>query len=126
MKNVSKKAKVMLLLHLLLAIYSLNGIFSKLASNYPFLSIRFILCYGTVLVALAVYALGWQQVIKRMPLTLAFANKAVTIVWGIIWGYLFFGEKVTPNRIIGALLVIIGIILYAFADKDSKEEEAHE
>ena len=42
---------------------------------------------------LGIYAIGWQQVIKRMPLTTAYANKAVTLVWGLVWGLLLFHEQ---------------------------------
>lgn len=67
-----------------------------------------------------VYALGWQQVIKRMPLTTAFANKAVTIVWGIIWGIVFFHEAISIGKIIGAFLVIIGVVLFSYSDEKEK------
>ena len=69
-----------------------------------------------IILLLALYAIGWQQVIKRLPLSVAFANKAITIVWGIIWGFLFFDEQVTLGKLIGAVMVIIGIVLYAKED----------
>lgn len=112
-----KKYKTLLLLHLLLMIYSMSGIFSKMASSQPFLSMRFCLYYGAILVLLALYAVGWQQIIKRMPLTLAFANKAVTTIWGLVWGVLFFGECVTFGKLIGVVLVIIGIVVFSTADR---------
>ena len=92
--------------------FSLGGIFSKLASKQPFLSLKFILCYGALLFIMLMYAIGWQQVIKRLPLTMAYANRAVTIVWGIIWGLLFFNEKLNVGKIIGAVIVIAGVLLY--------------
>ena len=105
-----------LLLHLLLAIYSCSGILSKLAAGQDFLSLGFILYYGGVIVVLGIYALGWQQVIKRMPLTTAYANRAVNVVWGVIWGLLIFHEKVTLLQAAGCLLVVIGVALFARAD----------
>ena len=71
---------------------------------------------------LGFYAIGWQQIIKRMPLTAAFANKAVTVVWGIIWGFVFFKESITPAKVVGAVLVIAGIVMYALADKEAGHE----
>ncbi len=108
--------KTMLALHLLLAVYSVSNVFSKLAADVPFLSPRFILYYGAVLLILGIYAIGWQQVIKRMPLTTAYANKAVTIVWGIVFGMILFGETVTPLMIAGAFLIVGGIVLYAMEE----------
>ena len=106
------------LLHGLLLVYSLSNIFSKLAAGEDFLSLRFCLLYGAMMLLLAVYALGWQQIIRGMPLTVAFAHKAVTVVWGIVWGLLFFGEKMSWGKGLGALLIIAGIVLFA-----SEEEE---
>ncbi|MDY4836433.1 MAG: EamA family transporter [Lachnospiraceae bacterium] len=109
---MSKNTKTILALNILLMFFSLGGIFSKLASKQPFLSLKFILCYGALLFIMFVYAIGWQQVIKRLPLTMAYANRAITIVWGIIWGLLFFNEKLNVGKIIGAVIVIAGVLLY--------------
>ena len=109
---MNNNTKTILALNVLLMFFSLGGIFSKLASKQPFLSLKFILCYGALLFIMFVYAIGWQQVIKRLPLTMAYANRAITIVWGIIWGLLFFNEKLNVGKIIGAVIVIAGVLLY--------------
>ena len=116
------KIKVLFLLHLMLMIYSMSGICSKLASQQEFLSLRFCFYYGVVILLLGLYAIGWQQIIKRLPLTTAFANKAVTVVWGIIWGAVFFHESVTVGKIVGAMLVIIGVVIYARTDEGENNE----
>ena len=72
-------------LHILLLVYSLTEIFSKLAAGASFPSMKFCAFYGMVLLILFVYALGWQQIIKQIPLSTAFANKAVTTIWGTVW-----------------------------------------
>ena len=103
--------KIIVLLHVLLLIYSLLGICSKLAAGEGFLSIKFCIYYLIVILNLGIYAICWQQIIKRLPLATAFANKAITVVWGILWGMLFFHEKITVNKIIGAFIIIVGIVL---------------
>ena len=113
-------AKTLLGLHLLLAVYSLCSICGKLASSFAFLSWQFILCYGGMIAVLGVYAIGWQQVIKRMPLTSAYANKAVTIVWGIVWGALLFHEAVTPMKLLGSVIVLCGVVLFSLADGEGE------
>jgi drug/metabolite transporter (DMT)-like permease len=75
-----------------------------------------------VIFGLFVYALVWQQMLKRLPLVTAYANKAVTVVWGIIWGYVFFGEKVTVNKLIGAVIVIAGVVLVVASDADAENK----
>ena len=109
-------ARSLLALHLLLALYSTSGILSKLAAGQPFLSPGFCLGYGGVIAILGVYAIGWQQIIKRMPLTSAYANRAVTVVWGVVWGVLVFHEGVSVLQLVGCALVVAGVALFAFAD----------
>lgn len=116
------KIKVLVILHLMLMLYSMSGIFSKLAAQEIFLSLRFCLYYGGIILLLGLYAIGWQQIIKRLPLTTAFANKAVSVVWGIIWGCLIFKESITIGKVIGAILVVSGVVLYAYSDNDKKDE----
>lgn len=106
-----------ILLHVLLAVYSLGGIFSKLAAAYERFNIEFMFCYSVIIMILGIYAFCWQQIIKRLPLTVAFANKAVTVVWGIIWGCVFFNEKITTGKITGAFVVMIGIVLFVNSEK---------
>ena len=113
------RTKTLCALHLMLMIYSISGICSKLAGRYPFLSLKFCFFYGIVILLLGFYAIGWQQIIKRIPLTLAFANKAVIVIWGSIWGVLFFQETITVGKIIGTMLVVAGIVLYAYSDYEA-------
>ena len=112
----ASRGKTLLGLHALLALYSLCSICGKLAAGFEFMSPGFILCYGSMILVLGLYAIGWQQVIKRMPLTSAYANKAVTIVWGIVWGVLLFHETVTPAKLFGAVVVLAGVVLFSIAD----------
>ena len=64
-----------------------------------------------VLLCLMLYAVLWQCVLKKFPLTTAFANKAIVVVWGIIWGWLWFEEAVTWNKVVGAAVIIAGILI---------------
>ena len=111
------------ILHIMFMIFSLGGVASKTAAGSEFLSAKFIICYGLVLFILFVYAIVWQQMLKRLPLVTAYANKAVTVVWGIIWGCVFFGESVTARKIIGAVIVIVGVCMVVMADNDPAKAE---
>ena len=118
-----ERVKTVFALHMLLMIYSMGGICSKMAAGVPFLSLQFCFYYGMILLLLAFYAVGWQQIIKRLPLTTAFANKAVTVVWGMVWGLLFFHESITIGKVIGAVLVIIGVVVYSYADREDEHDK---
>lgn len=103
----------------MLMVYSLSGVFSKLAAAEPFLSVRFCLFYGAVILLLGFYAIAWQQIIRAIPLTTAFANKAVTSAWGLVWGLLFFREQITVGKLLGVALVIVGVVLFSTADREA-------
>lgn len=113
--------KKYLLLHFLLLIYSFTGVLSKYASKTKFLSFFFITLYGGIILILGVYAIIWQQLIKKIPITTAFANKSITIVWGLIWSLIFFNEYITLGKLIGIFLIVIGIILFSLSDKQKGE-----
>lgn len=117
------KLKTLLALHIMLMIYSMSGICSKMAAGEEFLSFKFCLFYACIIGLLGFYAVGWQQIIKRLPLTTAFANKAITVVWGLIWGLVFFHEQITLGKVIGVALVVAGVILYARADGEADDNE---
>ena len=115
-----KKTGNLIILHIMFMLFSLGAVASKTAANSEFLSLRFFFFYGIVLGGLFIYAIVWQQMLKRLPLVTAYANKAVTVVWGIIWGRVFFGEAVTVRKIIGAIIVITGVCIVVMADKDKE------
>ena len=117
------KLKVLFALHLMLMIYSMSGICSKMASQQDFLSFKFCLFYAIIIFLLGFYAIGWQQIIKRLPLTTAFANKAGNCCLGNKYGELFFFiESITVGKVIGAALVIVGVVIYARADEGEVNE----
>lgn len=118
--EIWKKLKLYLILNLILLFYSLSGLCSKTASGKLFLSFDFILFYGMTLFILAVYAVLWQQIIKKIPLNVACANKAITLVWGMIWGTVIFKEQVSLSNIIGALIVLAGVLLMVIGGEKEK------
>ena len=90
--QLKKLLPTYLLLHLSVFILSLSTICSKFAASQEFMSIGFIALYTGVIVALGIYALLWQQILKKIPLTNAFVNKSATLIWSLIWGISFFNE----------------------------------
>jgi len=106
-----KKLRIYLSLHIILLLYSLCSVCSKYAALQQFLSPKFFILYGLVIIILGIYAILWQQILKIFPLNVAFANKAVTILWGMLWGVLLFHETITPKMIMGALIVLVGVMM---------------
>lgn len=71
---------------------------------------------------LGIYAIGWQQMLLRLPLSAAYANKAMVVVWTIVWDVLFFSYKLTAKGILGALIVVAGVVFYAVADAGEEQK----
>lgn len=115
---MSKKAKTFVFLHIILLVYSFCGVLSKKSAQADFLSADFFLLYGGMLMIMAFYALVWQQIIKRIPLSTAFANKSIVTVWSVIWGRLIFKEEITVGKVVGLLIILAGIILLATEKED--------
>lgn len=114
-----KRASTYILLHIIILLFSCAEVLSKYASMQKFLSLPFILLYGGVLLILFVYALLWQQILKKIPLITAYVNKAVAIIWGLIFGIILFGEKLTIGKIAGICIVIAGVLLVVMEDNKS-------
>lgn len=100
-----------LLLQSAVVVYSLSTVAANLASKYEFLSARYILFFGLEFVILAAYALIWQQMIKRFQLSVAYANKALTLMWSMLWNFIIFSQGITPFKVVGVVLVVIGVII---------------
>ena len=117
MEEKKVKIKDLLILQFIIMIYTLSSVVAKFASGEEFLSFNFILFYGLEIVILGVYAILWQQIIKKFDLSVAYANKAMSLLWSILWAILFFKESITIKNVIGVIIVIIGTII---VNKDDK------
>lgn len=105
------KFKDIIFLQLVVVIYTISSVVAKFASNYEFLSPKFILVYALEIIFLGIYAILWQQVIKKFDLSIAYANRALGLLWSMIWAVLFFKDTITLKNIIGVVIVIIGTII---------------
>ena len=117
------RSRAFLALQLLLLCYALSTVMQKLAAQQDFLSARFLLCALGMFLFLGVYALGWQQVLKRLPLTVAYAtSKAVVFLWMLLFGVLLFHERVSPRQLLGCALLMAGVVLFALSEKEDEHE----
>lgn len=102
---------MLLIMQLAVCIYTCSGIAAKLASGYAFMSWGFILCYGAEILLLGIYAVFWQQIIKRADISVAYANRAAAIFWSTLWAVLIFKEQVSVQNVVGIVLIFLGIWL---------------
>ena len=103
--------KFIILIHLSLFIFSLSGVFAKNTALYDFFSSKFILFYLIELVFIGLYAIVWQQVLKKFELSVAYANRGSIFIWTFLWSILFFQETIPWTNILGAVIITIGIVV---------------
>ncbi|SFC77727.1 transporter [Butyrivibrio sp. YAB3001] len=102
-------------------VYSLSTVAAKLASEHEFLSFKYILFFGLEFVILALYAIIWQQIIKKFQLSIACANKAVTLLWSMLWNFIIFSQGITVFKVIGVIFVVLGVMVMN-SEEGSREE----
>lgn len=121
------RPKDLILLNVLFLIYSFVSVCQKSAATELTkngLSSPLLYLYlAGALVLLVVYALLWQQVLKRVPLSVAYSNKVVTMLWLLLWTYLFFGVVPKWNNYVGIALAVAGVILVVWKGKGEKDDE---
>lgn len=109
------KYKSLLLLHFNILIFSLTGIFSKCAANSVnqngLFDIHTMLFGALMLLNCGIYAIFWQQTLKRFDVHVAYVHKAVYNIWSLLWAVLIFSEQITIGNVIGTALIIIGIVV---------------
>lgn len=111
-----------ILMHIGFLIYASYTLLGKLAAKHGFMSPVWIAFYAGIIFVLAVYAIIWQQVLKFFSLPVAMCNKAVTIVWGMLFSSLLFSEQITIKKMLGAAVILCGIVLLSSADSQKAEK----
>lgn len=110
-----EKVKNYIQLHLNILLFSFTSVLSKMASvQYGKYGLHSWSLYVLIFLMLAncgIYAIAWQKVIKKFPLTTAYANKSVYMIWSQVWAVVIFHENLSVQNIIGMLVVLIGVLV---------------
>ena len=96
-------------------VYACTSIFTKMASQQEPMSFPYLLWIAGAVGVMGVYAMLWQQVISRMPLSTAYMFKGTSLVFVLLFSALLFGEAITLNNVVGSAIILAGIVLFAKA-----------
>lgn len=91
-------------------------IFTKYALQHEFLSVAYCPGLAGAIGVMGAYAIGWQQILKRVELSTAYMFKGTSLIFVMLLAWILFSEQITLNNIIGACVIVIGIVLYAKTD----------
>ncbi|MEG1008540.1 MAG: transporter [Clostridia bacterium] len=106
--------KNFILLEVSFFIYAISSLFSKFATYNNENIYRTIIFFSISLIFLGIYAILWQQILKVTTLSKAFSNKGITMVWGLLFGFMIFNEKITVGRILGIIIILVGIVILMY------------
>lgn len=125
-RSVKKNLLPYIALNIIIFLYSLGGICTKLAASKVFFSFEWMILYGLLLLSLAIYAVTWQQILKFIPLNTAYTLKAVGIVWTMLWGTVIFKEKLNWLHFVSAAFIIAGVVFMTTSGKKTEEVNENE
>ncbi len=111
-----------LLLHALFAVYALNTVLGRMGADYSWTDWHKYLLMAGVLFLLGIYAIGWQLLLKKFNLGVAYANRAAVVPWGMLLAWLFFQEPLSWTLLGGAALIICGILIVSTEEEDRSHE----
>ena len=94
-------------------LYACVTIFTKYASQHSFMSAKYLLGSCGAVGVMGIYAVCWQQILRRIDLSTAYMFKGTSLIFVMLLAFALFGEQITLHNIIGACVIIAGIILYA-------------
>lgn len=107
-----------LILHLLFIVYACNTVLGRMAAPYDWDDWHRYACLCGVLFLLGIYAIGWQLILKKFTLGIAYANRSMVVIWGILLAWLCLDESLSWTLLLGAGFIVSGILLVS-----SEEEE---
>ena len=96
--NKLSNLKNIALLQGVIIIYTISSVMSKQASAHGEQLFLFLFFFGLEFVLLGIYAVLWQQMIKRFELSVAYANRSMAVVWSMVWAVVFFHNTITIKK----------------------------
>lgn len=96
-------------------LYACVGICTKMAALQPMMSWQYMLWFCGAVMIIGVYALLWQQILRRIELSTAYMFKGTTLIFTMLFAALLFGETITIPNILGSIIIITGITILAKA-----------
>ncbi|MBR8835671.1 MAG: EamA family transporter [Stigonema ocellatum SAG 48.90 = DSM 106950] len=80
-----------------------------------------------LLIALTIYSLGivnWIFALRVVKLSIAYPLTSLNYVGILLGSYYIFNEKITPLRVLGVVLIFIGVLFVALPIKSGKHIQA--
>ena len=80
--------------------------------------------YGAVVGYLGSFV-AWMTLLKHAPVGPAFAASHLEVVLVLAVSSIYFGDRLTAMQIVGALLIVLGIVCLSFSESKQEDAEVH-
>lgn len=110
-KFLDKKRNVYILAVVAIVFESLSSSVLKFSKDYDFLSPMYLFWFCVAVGIMGLYAIAWQLLLERLPLTTAYLRKGLTYVLIFVWAQVFFHETITVQQVIGMAIIIVGMVV---------------
>lgn len=108
---LDKKRNLYTLAIIAIVFESLSSSVLKFSKDYAFLSPMYLFWFCVAVGIMGLYAIAWQLLLERLPLTTAYLRKGLTYVLIFIWAKVFFNEIITVKQMIGMAVIIVGMVV---------------
>ena len=111
--------------HLFIAffIFSLAGVMSKNAALSGIGTSRFFIFVVVQILILGIFAIIWQQILKRISLVTATSFRGIVVILSLVWAAIVFQESITVLNKIGSAVIAVGIYIVASDEEEYKEKD---
>ena len=119
-KFLSKRRNIIFLAIVAVFMESLTSPCLKLGGKHPFLSTGYIAWFCLAVMILGFYAVCWQLILEKLPLTTAYLRRGFSYILIFVWATLIFHETITWKQILGIIVISIGMVI-SISDEHGSE-----
>ena len=118
-KFLSKRSNIILLAIIAVFMESLTSPCLKLGGRYPFMSTGYIAWFCLAVLILGFYAVCWQLILEKLPLTTAYLRRGFSYILIFVWARVIFHEAITWKQILGIIVITIGMVISISDEKSN-------
>ena len=116
---LNKRSNIIILAIVAVFMESLTSPCLKLGGRYPFMSPGYIAWFCLAVAILGFYAVCWQLILEKLPLTTAYLRRGFSYILIFVWATLIFHEAITWKQILGIMVITLGMVISSSDEKSS-------
>jgi drug/metabolite transporter (DMT)-like permease len=116
---LNKRSNIIILAIVAVFMESLTSPCLKLGGRYPFMSPGYIAWFCLAVAILGFYAVCWQLILEKLPLTTAYLRRGFSYILIFVWATLIFHEAITWKQILGIMVITLGMVISISDEKSS-------